>query len=131
MLLQGQQGQSTGRGRGCQPLVEARGSFRDLRQRELAVAPRDLRYTFTDIAADTPLANLFACAFQNATKANIGLNANGAMRAGLTGGTSNVQTVYDVFAVAPPGAGVVDPTAGSAFVTGWLTPASISRAPPA
>jgi 5'-nucleotidase len=32
-----------------------------------------------------------------------------------------VQTVYDVFAVAPLGAGVVDPTAGSALVTAYLT----------
>jgi 5'-nucleotidase len=32
-----------------------------------------------------------------------------------------VQTVYDVFAVAPLGAGVVDTTAGSALVTGYFT----------
>jgi 5'-nucleotidase len=32
-----------------------------------------------------------------------------------------VQTVYDVFAVAPLGAGVVDPTAGSALVTAYFT----------
>jgi 5'-nucleotidase len=32
-----------------------------------------------------------------------------------------VQTVYDVFAVAPLGAGVVDPTAGSTLVTGYFT----------
>ena len=32
-----------------------------------------------------------------------------------------MQTVYDVFAVAPLGAGVVDPTAGSALVTGYFT----------
>ena len=43
------------------------------------------------------------------------------MRAGLTRGKSGVQTVYDVFAVAPLGAGVVDPTAGSALVTGYFT----------
>src|SRR4029078_3334663 len=47
--------------------------------------------------------------------------ANGMMRSGLTRGKSGVQTVYDVFAVAPLGAGVVDPTAGSALVTGWFT----------
>jgi 5'-nucleotidase len=29
--------------------------------------------------------------------------------------------VYDVFAVAPLGAGIVDATAGSAFVTGYFT----------
>jgi len=46
---------------------------------------------------------------------------NGSMRAGLTRGKTGVQTVYDVFAVAPLGAGVVDTTAGSALVTGWFT----------
>jgi len=87
----------------------------------LAIAPRDLPNTFTDIAAGTPLANLVTDAFRSATKADIGLNANGAMRAGFTRGKSGVQTVYDVFAVAPLGAGVVDPTAGSALVTGYFT----------
>ena len=43
------------------------------------------------------------------------------MRAGLTRGTSGVQTVYDVFAVAPLGTGVLDTTPGSALVTGYLT----------
>ena len=32
-----------------------------------------------------------------------------------------MQTVYDVFAVAPLGAGIVDSTAGSALVTGYFT----------
>jgi 5'-nucleotidase/UDP-sugar diphosphatase len=59
--------------------------------------------------------------FETPPKRNIGLNANGAMRAGFTRGTSGVQTVYDVSAVAPLGAGVVDPTAGNALVTGWFT----------
>ncbi len=59
--------------------------------------------------------------FRKATKADIGLNANGTMRAGLTRGKSGVQTVYDVFAVAPLGAGVVDTTAGSTLVTGYFT----------
>ena len=87
----------------------------------LAIAPRDLPNTFTDIAASTPLANLVTDAFRAATKADIGFNANGAMRAGFTRGKSGVQTVYDVFAVAPLGAGVVDATAGSALVTGYFT----------
>jgi 5'-nucleotidase/UDP-sugar diphosphatase len=43
------------------------------------------------------------------------------MRAGFTRGKSGVQTVYDVFSVAPLGAGVVDPTAGSALVTAYFT----------
>jgi 5'-nucleotidase / UDP-sugar diphosphatase len=73
----------------------------------LAVAPRDLPNTFTDIAAGTLLANL--------------VSDNGMMRASLLRGKSGVQTVYDVFAVAPLGSGVVDATAGSALVTGYLT----------
>jgi 5'-nucleotidase / UDP-sugar diphosphatase len=87
----------------------------------LAMVPQDMPNTFTDIAAGTPLANLVSDAFRNATKADIALNANGAMRAGLTRGKSGVVTVYDVFAVAPLGAGIVDSTAGSALVTVYLT----------
>ena len=87
----------------------------------LAVAPRDLPNTFTDIAASTLLANLLTDAFRKATKADIGFTANGLMRAGLTRGKSGVQTVYDVFAVAPLGAGVLDTTAGSSLVTAYFT----------
>jgi hypothetical protein len=43
------------------------------------------------------------------------------IRASLKRGKSGVQTVYDVFAVAPLGAGVLDTTAGSALVTGHFT----------
>jgi 5'-nucleotidase / UDP-sugar diphosphatase len=43
------------------------------------------------------------------------------MRSGFTRGKSGVQTVYDVFAVAPLGAGVLDATADSTLVTGYLT----------
>jgi 5'-nucleotidase len=88
---------------------------------QLAVAPQDLPNTFTDIAASTLLANICTDAFKKATKADIGFTVNGAMRASLTRGKTGVQTVYDVFAVAPLGAGVVDTTAGSALVTGWFT----------
>ena len=87
----------------------------------LAVAPRDLPNTFTDIAAGTPLANLVTDSFRKATTADIGFTANGLMRTGLTRGKSGVQTVYDVFAVAPLGAGVVDTTAGSTLVTAYFT----------
>ena len=87
----------------------------------VAIAPQDLPNTFTDIAAGTPLATLCTDAFRKATKADIGFTANGMMRAGLTRGKSGVQTVYDVFAVAPLGAGVADTTAGSALVTGYFT----------
>jgi 5'-nucleotidase / UDP-sugar diphosphatase len=87
----------------------------------LAIVPQDLPNTFTDIAAGTILANLVTDAFRQATKADIGLTANGMMRAGLKRGNTGVQTVYDVFAVAPLGSGVVDPTAGSALVTAYFT----------
>ncbi len=87
----------------------------------LAVVSQDLPNTFTDIVASTLLANLITDSFREATKADIGFTANGMMRAGLTRGKSGVQTAYDVFAVAPLGAGVVDPTAGSALVTGYFT----------
>ena len=87
----------------------------------LAVTPQDLPNTFTDIAASTLLANLCTDAFRNATKADIGFTANGLMRAPLMRGKTGVLTVYDVFAVAPLGAGVVDTTAGSALVTGYFT----------
>jgi 5'-nucleotidase / UDP-sugar diphosphatase len=87
----------------------------------LAKVPRDLPNKFTDIAAGTLLANLCTDAFRNATKADIGFTANGMMRAPLTRGKSGIQTVYDVFSVAPLGAGVVDTTAGSALVTGYFT----------
>ena len=87
----------------------------------LAVTLQDLPNTFTDIEAGTPLANLCTDAYRGATGADIGFTANGMMRAPLMRGKSGVVTVYDVFAVAPLGAGVVDPTAGSAIVTGYFT----------
>jgi len=87
----------------------------------LAVIPQDLPNTFADIAAGTLLANLCTDAFRKATKADIGFSVNGLMRTGLTRGKKGVQTVYDVFAVAPLGYGVVDATAGSALVTGYFT----------
>ena len=86
----------------------------------LAIAPQDLPNTYSDIAASTLLANLCTDAFRKATKADIGFTANGTMRAGLTRGKTGVQTVYDVFAMAPLGGGIVDHTAGSALVTGYL-----------
>jgi 5'-nucleotidase / UDP-sugar diphosphatase len=87
----------------------------------LAVAPRDLPNTFTDIAAGTPLANLVTDAFRVATNADIGFTVNGMIRASLKRGKRGVLTVYDVFTVAPLGGGVVDQTAGSALVTGYFT----------
>ena len=87
----------------------------------LAVVPRDIPNTFADIGASTILANLCTDAFRNATQADIGFTANGMMRSGLTRGKTGVQTVYDVFALAPLGAGVLDTTAGSSLVTGYFT----------
>jgi 5'-nucleotidase len=87
----------------------------------LAIAPRDLPNTYSDIAAGTLLANLVTDSFREATKADIGLTASGMMRAGLSRGKTGVQTVYDIFAVAPLGSGVVDPTPGSTLVTGYFT----------
>ncbi len=87
----------------------------------LAVAPQDIPNTYADIAAGAILANLCTDAFREATKADIGFTANGMMRSGFTRGKSGVQTVYDVFSVAPLGAGVVDTTAGSTLVTGYFT----------
>ncbi len=88
---------------------------------KLAIAPRDIPNTFADIGASTLLANLCTDAYRNSTKADIGFSVNGMMRSGLIRGKTGVQTVYDVFAVAPLGAGVVDTTAGSTLVTGYFT----------
>jgi 5'-nucleotidase / UDP-sugar diphosphatase len=87
----------------------------------LAIAPQDLPNTFTDIAAGTILANLVTDAHRKATQADIGFTVNGLMRAPIVRGKTGVVTVYDVFAVAPLGAGIVDTTAGSALVTAWFT----------
>ena len=87
----------------------------------LAIAPRDLPNTFTDVAAGTLLANFCTDAFRAATKADVGFTVNGMLRAPLRRGKTGVQTVYDVFAVAPLGAGIVDRTAGSALVTAYFT----------
>jgi len=87
----------------------------------LAIVPKDIPNTFTDIPAGTLLANLCTDAFRKATGADIGLTANGMMRAPFIKGKSGVQTVYDVFAIAPLGAGVLDTTAGSTLVTGYFT----------
>jgi 5'-nucleotidase len=87
----------------------------------LAITPQDLPNTFTDIAAGTILANLVTDAHRKATQADIGFSVNGLMRAPILRGKTGVVTVYDVFAVAPLGAGIVDTTAGSALVTGYFT----------
>ena len=93
----------------------------------LAIAPRDIPNTFTDIEASTILANLATDAFRKATGADIGLNVNGMTRAPILRGKKGVVTVYDVFAVAPLGAGIVDQTAGSALVTAHFTAGEIKN----
>jgi 5'-nucleotidase / UDP-sugar diphosphatase len=87
----------------------------------LAMTTQDLPNTFTDVAASTILANLCTDAYRKATQADIGFSAGGLVRAPLMKGKTGVLTVYDVFAVAPLGSGVVDATAGSALVTGYFT----------
>jgi 5'-nucleotidase/UDP-sugar diphosphatase len=87
----------------------------------LARIEKDLTNASTDLAASTILANLCTDAFRKSTGAQIALTANGLMRNGLTRGITGVQTVYDVFAVAPAGSGVLDLTPGSTLVTGYLT----------
>ena len=94
----------------------------------LAQIDRDLPNISSDLAASAVLANLCTDAFRKATGAPIAMTANGLMRNGLTKGKLGVQTVYDVFAVAPLGAGVVDPTPGSTLVTGYLTGLDIKNA---
>jgi len=105
------------RRQGCPAAFASRGYSVD---QPLAIAPKDLPNTFTDIAAGTLLANLVTDSFRAATKADIGFTANGMMRAGLSRGKTGVQTVYDIFAVAPLGSGVVDPAPGSTLVTGYF-----------
>jgi 5'-nucleotidase/UDP-sugar diphosphatase len=82
---------------------------------------KDLTNASSDLAASTILANLCTDAFRKATGARIALTANGLMRNGLSRGNTGVQTVYDVFAVAPLGTGVIDTTPGNTLVTGYLT----------
>ena len=93
----------------------------------LATVAQDISNSFTDIPASTVLANLCTDAFREATKADIGLTANGLMRSGFVRGKTGILTVYDVFAVAPLGAGVLDPTAGSTLVTGFFSAPEIKN----
>ncbi|MEE4237776.1 MAG: 5'-nucleotidase C-terminal domain-containing protein [Anderseniella sp.] len=87
----------------------------------LARIEGDLTNSSEDLVASTVLANLCTDAFRMATGAPIALTANGLIRNGMTQGKTGVQTVYDVFAVAPAGTGVLELTPGSTLVTGYLT----------
>ena len=87
----------------------------------LAVVSEDWPMDYSDIESGTPLANLVTDAFRKATGADIALTANGTIRAALIKGNSGIQTVYDVFGLAPLGSGIIDPTAGSAMVQAYFT----------
>ena len=87
----------------------------------LVVVEEDVPNTFTDIVGSTPLANFVTDSARAATGADVAISASGMMRAPLVKGKTGVQTVYDVFSIAALGAGVVDPTAGSALLTAYFT----------
>lgn len=87
----------------------------------LVVISEDWSMNYADIESGTPLANVVTDALRRATGSQVALTANGLIRAGLVKGKGGVQTVYDVFAIAPLGGGIVDPTAGSALLKGYFT----------
>jgi len=87
----------------------------------LAMIDRDWSNSFFDLTASMPLGNLTTDAIRHAAKADVALNAAGMVRAGLTKGNSGVQTVYDVFLLAPLGIGVADQSAGGSLVVVYLT----------
>ena len=93
----------------------------------LVVVAEDWPMDYTDIDSGTPLANVVTDALRLATNSQIAFTANGAIRAGLTKGNTGVQTAYDIFALAPLGNGIVDPTAGSALVKGYFTAAELKN----
>jgi 5'-nucleotidase / UDP-sugar diphosphatase len=86
----------------------------------LAAIDRDWSNTFFDLGVSRPLGNLTADAIRYATGADVALSAAGMVRAGLTKGTSGVQTAYDIFLVAPLGIGVVDQSAGGSLVRAYV-----------
>jgi len=94
----------------------------------LVVISEDWPMDYADIEASTPLANVVSDALRLATGSQVAFTANGLIRAGLIKGNhGGVQTVYDVFAIAPLGSGIVDPTAGSALVQGYFTVAELKN----
>ena len=87
----------------------------------VAVIDRDWSNTFFDLDASRPLGNLTADSLRFATGADIALNVAGMVRAGLTKGTSGLQTAYDVFLIAPIGIGVADQSAGGTVIVAYFT----------
>ena len=95
---------------------------RGLRMDEpIVVIDRDWSNTFFDLDASRPLGNVATDAIRYATGADVALNAAGMVRAGLTKGTSGVQTAYDIFLLAPLGIGVADQSAGGSLVRAYVT----------
>ena len=95
---------------------------RGLRMDEpIALIDRDWSNTFFDLDASRPLGNVATDAIRYATGADVALNAAGMVRAGLTKGTSGLQTAYDVFLIAPLGIGVADQSAGGSLVRAYVT----------
>ena len=93
----------------------------------LVVISEDWPMDYADLEAGIPLANVVTDALRLATNSQIAFTANGAIRAGLEKGKTGVQTVYDIFTLAPLGNGIVDPTAGSALVKGYFTAAELKN----
>ncbi len=87
----------------------------------IAVIDRDWPNTFFNLDASRALGNVATDAIRYATGADIALNAAGMVRAGLTKGTSGVQTAYDMFLIAPLGIGVEDQSAGGSLVRAYVT----------
>ena len=87
----------------------------------LVVIDQDWPMDYRDKESSTPLANVVTDAFLQATGADVAFTASGLIRAGLKKGNSGIQSVYDVFALAPLGYGIVDDTAGSAMVKAYFT----------
>jgi 5'-nucleotidase/UDP-sugar diphosphatase len=93
----------------------------------LVAIAADWPMDYADIESGTPLANVVTDALRQATHSQVALTANGMIRAGLIKGNGGVQTVYDVFALAPLGGGIADSTAGSALVKGYFTAAELKN----
>jgi len=87
----------------------------------LAVAPCDLPNSFRSLRAGALLGNLVTDAIRRATNSDVGFTLTGMLRSGFMRGRSGVQTAYDVFALAPLGAGIIDSTPGNALVIAYFT----------
>ena len=91
----------------------------------LVVVSEDWPMDYNDLESGIPLANLVSDALRQGTGSQVAFTANGLIRAGLVKGKTGIQSVYDVFALAPLGSGIIDQTAGSALVKAYFTAAEI------